>query len=99
MHIALAPFRLKEGISEDALVKTSDDFEEQFVRKQEGILKRILVKDGNGGYADIVFFADAAAIDRVIEAEQSSEVCAAFFAIMDEDGTHSVYEMLKTYER
>jgi hypothetical protein len=98
MHIALAPFRLKDGIFEDDLLKTSDDFETQFVRKQEGILQRILVKDGNGGYADIVFFADAAAIERVIEAEQSSEVCAAFFAIMDGDGTHTVYEMLKTYE-
>jgi hypothetical protein len=99
MHIALAPFRLKEGICEDDLVKASDDFEEQFVEKQEGILRRILVKDGDGGYADIVFFTDAAAIDRVIEAEQSSEVCAAFFAILQDDGTHRVYEVLKTYEQ
>jgi hypothetical protein len=99
MHIALAPFRLKAGISEEDLVKTSDDFEKQFVRKQEGILRRILVKDGDGGYADIVFFTDAAAIDRVVEAEESSEVCAAFFAIMQGDGTHRVYEVLKTYER
>ena len=99
MHIALAPFRLKDGISEDDLVHTSDDFQEQFVRKQEGILQRILVKDGDGGYADIVFFTDAAAIGRVLEAEQSSEVCAAFFAIMDDDGTHRLYEVLKTYQR
>jgi hypothetical protein len=99
MHIALAPFGLKDGISESDLMKTSDAFEEQFVRTQPGILRRILVKDGDGGYADIVFFADAAAIDRVLEAEQNSEVCAAFSAIMDDDGTHRVYEVLKTYER
>jgi hypothetical protein len=99
MHIALAPFRLKDGISEEHLVKTSDHFDEQFVAKQEGILRRILVKDGDGGYADIVFFADAAAIDRVLEAEQSSEVCAAFFAIIQDDGTHKMYEVLKTYQR
>ncbi len=99
MHIALAPFRLRAGISEDDLVRTSDDFQERFVRRQEGILRRMLVKDGDGGYADLVFFTDAAAIDRVVEAERSSEVCAAFFAIMEDDGTHRVYEMLKTYER
>ena len=99
MHIALAPFRLKQGLSEHHLVHASDDFQEQFVQKQEGILRRILVKDGDGGYADIVFFTDAAAIDRVIEAEQSSEVCAAFFAIMEHDGTHTVYEVLKAYQR
>ncbi len=99
MHIALAPFRLKDGISEDDLVNTSDDFQEQFVQKQEGVLTRMLVKDGDGGYADIVFFADAAAIDRVMEAEQTSEVCAAFFTILEDDGTHRVFEVLKAYQR
>jgi len=43
------------------------------------------VKDTGGGYADIVYFADLAAIDRVVEAEQNSEVCAAFFSIMEGD--------------
>jgi hypothetical protein len=99
MHIALAPFRLKDGVSEGDLVKTSDAFEEQFVQHQDGIIRRILVKDSAGGYADVVFFTDAAAIDRVLEAEQTSEVCAALFAIMDDDGTHRVFEVLKTYER
>jgi hypothetical protein len=56
------------------------------------------VKDTSGGYADIVYFADLAALDRVVEAEQNSEVCAAFFSIMDGDGSHHVYEILKTYE-
>jgi hypothetical protein len=98
MHIALAPFRLKTGVSENVLLSTSDDFEERFVQKQDGVLKRILVKNTDGGYADIVYFADLAAIDRVVQAEQNSEVCAAFFSIMDDDGSHRVYEVLKTYE-
>jgi hypothetical protein len=98
MHIALAPFRLKTGVSENGLLSTSDDFEERFVQKQGGVLKRILVKDTSGGYDDIVYFESLAAIDRVVEAEQYSEVCAAFFSIMDDDGSHRVYEVLKTYE-
>ena len=40
----------------------------------------------------------AAAIDRVLEEERRSDVCAAFFAIMDDDGSHRVYEALKTYD-
>ena len=51
-----------------------------------------------GGYADLVFFRDLESIDRVIEAEQNSDVCAAFFSIMDGDGSHRVYEVLKSYE-
>lgn len=45
-----------------------------------------------------MFFEDLPAIDRVIEAEQNSEVCAAFFSIMDGDDSHRVYEVMKTYE-
>jgi hypothetical protein len=97
MHIVIAPFRLREGVSEDVMLKTSDDFQKQFVQKQDGILRRIVVKDGDGGYADVVFFEDAVAIDRVIEAEQNSNVCAAFFAIMDEEDAPRLYQALKTY--
>jgi hypothetical protein len=98
MHIVIAPFRPKQGVTEDVMLETSDDFDEQFVRKQDGILKRILVKDGEGGYADIVFFNDAAAIDRVIQAEEDSDVCAAFFALIDDEDQPHIYEALKTYD-
>jgi hypothetical protein len=97
MHIVIAPFRLREGVSEEVMLRTSDDFQKQFVQTQDGILKRIVVKDGDEGYADVVFFEDAAAIDRVIEAEQNSDVCAAFFAIMDEEDAPRLYQALKTY--
>jgi hypothetical protein len=56
------------------------------------------VKDGDGGYADLVYFRDLTAIDQVIEAEQNSDACAAFFSIMAGDGSHRVYEVLKAYE-
>jgi hypothetical protein len=99
MHIALAPFKLKAGVSEDVLLTASDRFEEEFASKHDGIIRRVLVKDsGGGGYADLVFFRDLESIERVIEAEQNSDVCAALFSIMDGDGSHHVYEVLKTYQ-
>jgi hypothetical protein len=99
MHIALAPFELKAGVSEDALLSASDRFEQEFASKQDGIIRRVLVKEGGGGgYADLVFFRDLESIERVIEAEQNSDVCAALFSIMDGDGSHHVYEVLKSYE-
>ena len=91
MYIALAPFGIKEGVSEDALVDASDRFENEFASKQDGIVRRVLVKDSEGsGYADIVFFRDLESIDRVIEAEQNSDVCAAYFSVMEGDGSHRV---------
>jgi hypothetical protein len=97
MHIAIAPFRLKPGVTQETLLAASDDFEARFVKTQHGIIKRILVKAAHAGdYADIVFFADRQAIDRVVAAEQTSDVCAAFFSIMDGDD-HHLYEIVKTY--
>ncbi|TDO29864.1 hypothetical protein EV643_14331 [Kribbella sp. VKM Ac-2527] len=98
MHIALAPFTLKSGVTEETLLKASDDFEAAFVKEQEGVLRRILVRDPKGGYADIVFFDCEETMERVVAAEQDSEACAAFWSIMD-DGEYSVFEVLKTYER
>lgn len=99
MHIAFAPIKLKDGVSESDFLKISEAFETAFVKKQKGILKRILVKDTNGNYADIVFFEDMDAIQRVIEAEKISPEVARFFEVIREDsGEHQVFEVLKTYE-
>ncbi|MBC2904810.1 hypothetical protein [Streptomyces cupreus] len=98
MYIALAPFTLKPGVSEETLLKTSDAFEDTFVQNQEGIHRRILVRVPDGGYADIVFFSDHAAMERVMEAEQNSDDCAAFFSLMDDVGAPRVFEVLKSYE-
>jgi hypothetical protein len=98
MHIALAPFRLSAGNTEDDLVAASDGFDREFVQNQDGILRRILLRDGDGGYADLVFFEDLAAIERVVEAERTSDVCAAFFSVMDTTDEHRVYEVIKAYD-
>jgi hypothetical protein len=57
MYIALAPFKLKEGMDEQTLLEASDKFEKEFVHKQKGIIKRILMKNIDGSYADMVFTA------------------------------------------
>lgn len=97
MQIALAPFKLKPGVTEEALLTASDEFEAGFAQKQDGIVRRVLVRDTNGGYADIVFFASKAAMERVIEAEQDDEVCARFMSLMADAG-YSEFEVLKTYD-
>jgi hypothetical protein len=97
MHIALAPFKLKDGVTEEALLAASEEFEREFVQKQEGILRRVLVRDPEGGYADLVFFADEQAMGQVMQAEQDSEVCAALMSILD-GGMPHVFEALTTYE-
>jgi hypothetical protein len=99
VHIAVAPFTLKPGVTEKTMLTASDGFEARFVKAQQGIIWRVLVKDAHAdGYADIVLFEDLDTFNRVLEAEQQSEACASFFAIMDGDDQHRVYEVVRGYQ-
>jgi hypothetical protein len=95
MYVALAPFKLKAGVDERTLLKASDDFETDFVRKQKGIIKRILLKNTDGSYADLVFFESKEDADRVLQAEQTSP---EFFSLMESPDMPVLnFHDLKTY--
>lgn len=104
MYIQIAPFHLKDGVDEKALLDGSDNFQSGFVARQKGVLKRILVKSRHGGYADLVFFENKEAADRIAAAEESSREFGDFLGIMKApDGNPPdmgvlSFEHLKTYE-
>ena len=103
MYVMLAPARLKAHVDEATMLAASDKFDADFVRKQPGIIGRHLLKDGKGGYADLVFFTSKEAADKVIEAEMTSPDCAVFFSLLEMDesapdmGVLS-FEHIKSYE-
>lgn len=97
MQIVIAPGRLKNGITEAQLLAASDRFQNEFVVDHPGVVRRVLVADQNGGYADIVFFADEAAIAEVMAAEQTSDVCHQFMGLWDDDDP-VMYRVLHVYE-
>lgn len=104
MYIQLAPGKLKAGISEETALKASDEFEENFVKKQKGIIKRIFLKGKDGTYADLVFFENKKAADRVAEVEQQGHpACMAFFQLWEMDETKPdmgvlSFEEIQTYD-
>jgi hypothetical protein len=102
--IQLAPITLKPGVSEAALLEASDAFDRNFVSKQDGVVRRVLLRAKGGGYADLVFFESKKAADRVLKNEMNSPDCAAFFSLMEmpdesaEDMGVQSFEHVKTYE-
>lgn len=96
MQIAVATFKLKPGITEEALLAASDDFETGFAQRQEGIIRRDLVRSASGGYGDIVLFESPEAMATVLGAEQSDPVCAAYMTLMEDDD-YTEFQVLKTY--
>jgi len=83
IYVQLASIQLKDGVDEKTLLEASDAFEVNFVNKQQGILKRVLLKAKHGGYADLVFFESKDDADRVAKVEQTSEACHEFGKIME----------------
>ena len=96
MQIAIAPFTLKPGVTDEALLRASDDFQTDFVQKQDGIVRRVLVRESGRGYADLVFFESTEAMEKVLEAEQDDETCQRFLSLM-ESGEYRVFEVLRTH--
>jgi len=79
----LAKIKLAKGKTEADLLAGSEKFQNEFASKQPGLIRRELVRKGNGQYLDIVQFASMAHAEMTIEKEKTSAVCHEFFALMD----------------
>ena len=100
----LAPIKLGEGKTEADLLAASDQFQKDFCDDQPGLIRRELVRTGNGEYLDIVQFRSMADAEIIIEKEKESPACHAFFSVMDmdmeaADESYDInfYESLATY--
>jgi len=104
MYIQLAPAQLREGVDEAQLLEASNAFQENFVSKQKGIVRRILLKAKHGGYADLIFFESKEDADRVAQVEATSEHCLALFQLLQppDPGLPDMgvlsFEHVRTYE-
>ena len=79
----LAPIKLASGKNEDDLITASKRFQNEFVDQQSGILRRELVRQGEGVYLDIIQFRSQQDVEEVMLLEQESPACHAFIAVMD----------------
>jgi len=96
----IADFKLAPGKTEQELIAASDQFQQAFVNQQSGVLRRELIKTGEGCYTDIVQFRSREDAEQVMAAETTSEHCLDFFSVMDMsdmDDKVSYYPSLATY--
>ena len=103
-YVQFAPIRLREGFDEQALLAASDAFQVSFISRQQGIVKRILMRGTDGSYADMIYFESRTAAERVAAAQAVSQERREFFKIMQPPDPARPYlralrfEHLKTYE-
>ena len=101
----LAPIKLATGKTEADLLAASERFQREFASLQPGVIRRELVRKGDGTYLDIVQFRSMKDAEEIMELEKESAVCHAFFAVMDmdmdsadESDAEMFYQSLATYD-
>lgn len=91
----IAPIKLAAGTTEEQFLQASQRFQDEFVAHEPGVLRRELIRKGDGLFADIVLFRSVEDAEQVMEKERESEVCGKFFSLMDMSGEsgHTPSEM------
>jgi len=82
--IELAPFTLKNGITEVSLLEASETLQKEFLVKQTGFLKRELVKKHTGEYIDIVYWDSQENANKAGQNAMNSPICFSYFHLMKE---------------
>ena len=78
-----APFRLKPGVEEATLLDASERLQRDFLVRQDGFMRRELIKGAEGAYVDLVWWESFAASQAAMKKAASSPACRAYFATMD----------------
>ena len=97
----LAPIKLAADKTETDLLAASERFQNEFVSHHPGVIRRELIRTGDGHYLDIVQFRSSEDAEDVMQKEKESAVCHAFFAVMDltdmDDSNIEFYPSVATY--
>jgi len=99
-----APFRLAEGVDEAALLAASAALQSEFVSKQNGFIKRELVKANDNQWVDIVYWNSLEDAEQAAKNAMNSPVCFKYFELMvgadPDDPSAGVlhFEVVETYQ-
>src|SRR3954469_23541201 len=80
--IEWAAFTLRKGVSETALADASQLIQNEFLSRQEGFLRRALIRESEGRYGDLIWWSSLAAAEAALANAANSPVCARYFDLM-----------------
>jgi hypothetical protein len=80
--IEWAPFTLKQGVSEAALAQAAKLIQSEFLSRQEGFVRRELVKEAEGKYVDVIWWTNFATAEAAMAKAETSPACASYFELI-----------------
>jgi hypothetical protein len=78
-----APYRLKQGIDEATLLEASERLQRDFLARQEGFVRRELIKGAEGAYIDLTWWSSFAASQAAVKSAACSMAWRGYFMLMD----------------
>lgn len=83
-----APFTLKQGATEEHLLKASTVLQQDFLQHQKGFVRRELLKKSDREFIDMVYWETREDAKNAITNAEKSPACFAYFQLM-EDADHT----------
>lgn len=82
--IEWAPFKIRPGTDEATLLREAEALQQEFIAKQEGFLRRELLKGADGEWIDLLYWTSAEAAHAAMRAAETSPVCQRYFQLLDD---------------
>ncbi len=78
-----APFSIREGVAEKALIEASSRLQKDFLAGQQGFVRRELIKGQDRNYVDLVWWTSMATAEAAMAKVTESDACRDYFALME----------------
>ena len=80
--IEWAPFRMRAGVTEAELLEAASAIQGEFLEQQDGFVRRELLRGAGDTWCDLLYWRDAEAAQRAMEAAMQNPACARYFGMM-----------------
>ena len=80
--VELTSFNLVDGTDEAKFIATAKEMQASFLNKQEGFIKRTLVK-GENGWTDVVYWKDPQSMQQAMQKAETSVEVVPFMQMID----------------
>jgi hypothetical protein len=84
--IEFAPFKLAEGVDEATFISASDALQESFLSQQKGFLRRDLVRNNDGTWADIAYWESRESVEKAMQKALDNPAALRYFQLMADNG-------------
>lgn len=81
--VELAQIKLGKGKSEEDLLVASSTFQNEFLSRQPGFVRRELLRKADGNFVDLIHWRSEADAKAIMDKVSRSPACAGYFSVMD----------------